>query len=376
MRNCFRVFGLNQWVFYFYLVKVPFKLLFVHGCLWLDNLFFPQYHDVFIRKPVFIFGHPRSATSFFHALLTSSGEFLAFKNWEIYNPSIVAKKVIGKVRVLQVLSSFVSDFRYTPYRIKHELKIHQRNLGTGISQHGRQSTNLGSKEEELLFEHILDSQFLAVDTPVGFSAGGFPEVCFSDDQPHRDESVLFLKNLFKRQIYCTGEHQIVAKMNFSIFRLKTLMKFFPDARVVFIIRTPLETIKSHLSAQQKAIEVTYGPGKISDKHKKQFIMNRYKYNIQFYKRMLEIMDGGTVPADQLKVITYDAIKRDLKGTVKEVKAFTDIDFSSGLENKIVQQDQNQSSYRRKHVNLQLEEFGLTEDRIRADFDFFLERFDM
>lgn len=374
LSDSFKTFGLKNWVFYYYLFKVPIKLGFVHFTLFLDNLFFPKYRDVKIEKPVFIFGHPRSATSFFHALLTSSGDFLSFKNWEIYNPSIVGKKIFGHFKILRLLSSFISDFRYTPYRIKHEIKKYRDNPIRRFKNIEEKTEFLGSKEEELLFLHILDTQFLALDTPLGFSENGFPEICFADDQPHQEKSVLFFKNLFKRQSYCTGKKQIIAKLNYSLFRLKTLLKFFPDAKIIFIVRSPLETINSHLSAQLEGISLTYDLDKISDDNKKQFFKNRYGYNILFYQRLLEIINSNEIPKGQLQVITYDSIKNDLKGTVQQVKRFTEIEFSPELEIKINEIDKKQSSYKRKHLNLNLEAFGLTEDKIKSDYDFFFKKY--
>lgn len=374
LTNSFKIFGLRSWVVYFYFLKIPAKLGFVHFSLFVDNLFFPKYRDVKIEKPVFIIGHPRSATSFFHALLSSSGDFLSFKNWEIYNPSIVGKKLFSSVRIFQLLSQFISDFRYTPYRIKKEIKKHREGLRGKIRNVRGKTEFIGSKEEEFLFSHILDTQFLAVDTPIGFSENGFPELCFSDDQPHQERSVLFFKKIYKRQSYYTGKKQIIAKLNFSLFRLRTLLKFFPDAKIIFIVRSPLETINSHLSAQLEGISSTYDLNKISDDKKKQFIKTRYNYNILFYKRLIEIVKGNEIPKDQLMVVSYDSIKNDLSGMVKEVKRFTEIEFSSELENRIRQVDKKQSSYKRKHSNLDLEAFDLTEDQIKSDFDFFFEFF--
>jgi len=374
LSDSFKTFGLKNWVFYYYFLKIPVKLGFVHFSLFLDNLFFPKYRDVKIEKPIFIIGHPRSATSFFHALLTSSADFLSFKNWEIYNPSIVGKKIFGSFRILQLFSQFISDFRYTPHRIKEETKLNRDNLRSKVRNIKAKTEFLGSKEEEFLFSHILDTQFLAIDTPIGFSENGFPELCFSDDQPHQEKSVLFFKNLYKRQSYYTGKKQIIAKLNYSLFRLRTLLKFFPDAKIIFIVRSPLETINSHLSTQLEGIGSTYDLNKISDDHKKQFFKNRYQYNILFYQRLLEIINGNEIPKDQMMVMTYDSIKNDLNGSVQQVKRFTEIKFSPELENKIREVDKKQSSYKRKHLNLDLEAFDLTEDQIKSDFDFFFKNY--
>ncbi len=374
MCTCYKVFGLRRWHFYFYLFKIPIKLIFVHSLLFLDNLFFPNYKEVKIEKPVFIIGHPRSATSFFHALLASSGDFLAFANWEISNPSLIAKKLFNHFKILQIFSSFISDFRYTPHRIKREIKQYLGPLNGIIDNRKQSITLIGQMEEELLFLNILDTQFLAVDTPLGFAEKGFSDLCFADDQPYQERSVSFFKDCLKRQSYHTGKNQLVAKINFSLFRIKTLLKFFPDAKIIFLVRSPLETINSHLSAQQEALDMQYGLKNIPKAQLKQFLKNRYKYNIEFYKRFVELMDGNEISKSQFIVITYASIKNDLKGSVEQVKRFTGIEFSSELDNKIKEQDKKQFSYKRKHKNLSLEAFNLTEEKIKSDFNFFFEKY--
>jgi hypothetical protein len=255
------------------------------------------------------------------------------------------------------------------------MKQHEEGLQGKLREHKQTIELIGQMEEEFLFLHILDTQFVALDTPLGFSENGFPELCFSDDQPHQEKSVLFFKNLLKRQSYYTGKKQLLAKMNFSLFRLNSLMKVFPDAKIIFIVRSPLETINSHLSTQREVLDLQYGLDRIPEDKKKQFFENRYKYNIIFYKRLIELIDNNEIPKDQLAVITYDSIKNNLKETVQQVKQFADIEFSAELESSIREQDTKQSSYKRKHINLPLEAFNLSEDKIRTDFDFFFERYE-
>ena len=368
--SCLETFGIGQYFFY-YLFKIPVKLLYINISLFLDKIFFPAYRDVKIENPIFIIGHPRSATSFLHEILIQSGEFLAFKKWEFYNPSLTVRKILQRHKTLRNLFNFISDFRLTPHRIGWELKNKGRTKER--NQDHKQKSKIGG-EEELLFLNILDTQFLAVDTPIGFSKTGYPEICFNDEQPHQERSVLFLKDCLKRQIYYTGMKQIIAKMNFSIFRIKTLLKFFPDAKFIFLVRSPLETIRSHLSAQRTSLDRHYGLRNIPNDKLEQFFKNRYQYNILFYKRLAELMDGKEISKNQFIVIPYDSIKTDLKGSVEKVKSFTSIRFSSELDNRIKEQDKKQFSYKRKHKNLSLEAFNLTKEKIKSDFNFFFEKY--
>jgi hypothetical protein len=373
LRCCIETFGIGQQFFYF-LIKIPIKLLYVHTSLLLDNIFFPKYRQVKIEKPIFLIGHPRSATTFFHEILTSTAEFLVFDNWEIHNPSLIIKKLVRGNNTLKIISNFISDFRHTPHRIKLEIKNHQAGIKGKIQEHKLRSGFIG-QEEEMLFQNILDTQFIALATPIGFSENGFPELCFNDEQPHQEKSVLFLKNCFKRQIYHRGRKQIIAKMNFSLFRIKTLLKFFPDAKFIFLVRSPLETIPSHLSLQYFVLKRHYGLENIPPAKLERFLANRYKYNLLFYKEFINILsNNGVIPKDQFLEITYDSIKNDLLGVVQRVRRFTNLEFSPELENRLKEQHKKQSSYRRKHENLSLEAFNLTEDKIKSDFDFYFKRY--
>jgi len=277
LNSCLETFGIGTLLFY-YLFKIPVKMLYVHISLFLDNIFFSKYRKVKIENPLFIIGHPRSASSFLHSILTSTKEFVTFENWEIHNPSLVFKKISSHSKTLRIISNFISDFRFTPHRIRWEIKNHRRGIKGKFEEYKERIEYIATAEEEL-FLNILDTQFLAVATPIGFSVKGYDEVCFNDNQPHQKKLVLFLKNCFKRQIFYTGKKQIIAKMNFSIFRIKTLLKYFPDAKFVLLIRTPLETIPSHLSAQRLAIDRNFGLQNIPYSKLVQFYNNRYQYNI-------------------------------------------------------------------------------------------------
>ena len=75
-------FGIGIWFFY-YLLKIPVKIVYIHLTLFLDNILFPGYRNVQIENPIFIIGHPRSATTFLHKTLKQTDEFLVFKDGKV-----------------------------------------------------------------------------------------------------------------------------------------------------------------------------------------------------------------------------------------------------------------------------------------------------
>ena len=366
-------FGIGMWFFY-YLFKIPVKLLYIHISLFSDNIFYPGYRHVKITSPIFIIGHPRSGTTFLHTLLTPTKEFLVFKDWELNHPSLTMRKLLQKSKLLRILFSLISDLRFSPYRIRNEIiKSNEHGIGGRIQDY-KHNIDLIAQEEELLFLHILDTQFLTLETPLGFSKEGYPELCFNDDQPHQEKSLLFFKDCFKRQIYYTGKKQIIAKINFSLFRIKTLLKVFPDAKIIYLARSPLETIPSHFSLHLRLLDRQFGLSNIPSDKLQMYFKHRYHYNVLFYKYFDALMNTHEIPETNILEISYDSLKNDLRNVVNRIKLFTNLEFSSMLEDIINKQAGDQPSYKRKHKNLSLEELNLTEDKIRTDFDFVFKRY--
>ncbi len=371
--SCLNTFGFGIWFFY-YLFKIPSKLLYVHSSLFLDNIFFPGYRHIKIKKPVFIIGHPRSGTTFLHTLLTPTEEFLVFKDWELNHPSLTIRKFLKHSRMVRIFISLISDLRFSPYRIIRQFKKKKEDNGIGRTLYYKENIELIAQEEELLFLHILDTQFLTLETPLGFSKKGYPELCFHDDQSHQERSVLFFKNCLKRQIYSTGKKQIIAKINFSLFRIKTLLKVFPDAKIIYLVRSPLETMPSHFSLHLRLLDKQFGLKNIPDDKLQQYYEHRYNYNILFYKYFDDLMENNGIPKNKILEINYDSLKNDLKNTVNRMKSFADLPFSPELERIVTKRAGEQSAYKRKHTNLSLEELNLSDEKIRSDFDFVFKRY--
>jgi hypothetical protein len=370
--SCLSTFGLRRagWFLYF-LLKIPARLGYIAVSLLLDNLFFPKYRRAEIKNPVFIIGHPRSGTTFLHALLTQTEEFAVFKNWEILHPALTARALLKRSRLLRALFSV----RIDPRSLQRLMRRQAGSDGEAAPLHlFDPALESIVQEEEILFSHILDTQFVAFNMPLGFGKRGYPELVFHDEQPHQRQSVEFLKSCLKRQIHATGRGQVVAKVNFSLFRLKTLFEAFPDAKIVYLVRSPLETIPSHLSLHRTILDNNFGRARLSDARIEQYFAHRYRYNVAFYERFEQLMGRGDVPPDRILEIRYESLKNDLGKTMGRIRDFTGLPYSPDLERRIRDQEKKQPGYRREHTNLPLSAFGLNEEQVRADLDFVFKRY--
>ena len=331
---------------------IPFYLAFTHFMLALDNIFYPDWKKVEIENPVFIIGHPRSGTTFFHRLMLKTDEFLSFKSWHLQFPSLTARKLFKPMVMNKIANGTHVMF---PPETGH---------------HTRLDT---VEEEEQLYLHVCDTQFVSIIFSLAFYNGDFDELLYNDEQAHSEASIKHLKNCIKRHIYYTGKKQVMARCNFSAMRIKTLAKAFPDAKFVYIYRNPLDSINSHLSLNTNVFDYKWNLDKIGEEAMNRYYDRRYRYNVEFYKYFEDVKNNSGLLDGKVIEVFYNDFLENFEPTIKKVEAFMEIPFSDEMKEAIEEQAEKQKSYKRKHKNFDLSKFGLTEEKVREDLPFMFEK---
>lgn len=347
-------FGFNK-EFLRFLFIMPVRLLFNSITLFLDNIFFPEYRKVKIEKPIIIISHPRSGSTFLHRLLTQTGEFAVFEFWQILFPALVARKILAPF-IMSMIKKEKDTFY--PKEVGHKMALNS------------------IEEEELLFNHTFNTQFMTLETSLGLGDKDFLDLVYSDNQPEniRQKTVHFFKQCLQRQIFYLGKKQILAKMNYSGFRIQSLLEAFPDARIIYLVRSPYETIPSHLSLHRSIFDYKWGLKNIPANRLRRYFERRYDYNVRFYQYIEDLISKETFNPSQFMTLSYDLLKNDLGRAIEVILEFTGIEISKELRKRIQEQIKMQSSYRRKHRNLDLEEFGLSKERIAKDLSFVFDKY--
>ncbi len=362
LKNYFRVLAASWATFGFgrellaRLLVDPLFGLFTFTTFFLDNIFFPEFRRIKINKPIFIIGHPRSGTTFLHRLLTQTQEFVVFEFWHILFPSLVARKIVGPF--IRSLTRRGKDIVF-PKEVGHEITLSS------------------VEEEEVLFVHQLNTQFIGcVGTSLGFGDTGFLDLVYADQQAPtvRRKTMAFFKQCLMRQAYYLGRTQVITKMNYSGMRLQSLLSAFPDAKIVYLVRSPYETIPSHLSLDRNAINHKWGLKNIPPERLERYFRFRYDYDIRFYRYIEDLIETGKLNRSNCITISYDSLKNDLGNAIADFLNFTGLEPSKELRAQIAQQIQKQASYRPKHRNLDLGSFGLTKERIATDLAFVFDKY--
>ena len=256
-------------IFFRWLLFLPLFLLFTHVTLFLDKIFFPAYQKNEVKNPVFIIGNPRSGTSFLHSLITRTEDFVAFKTWEIILPALTAR-VLMKPIINYLIRHNLTQIM--PEESGHELYLDR------------------VEHDEFLFIHKLDTLFLLSLSPLGFDDREYPELRLHDRQSdsRRYSSVKFYQECLKRQIYYTKKTQVIGHLHFSTCRIKTLLETFPDAKFIYLVRSPYETIPSHLTLGYNTFKNQKILNNIPKAKLKRYFNRRYRYNIDRYRYFYDL----------------------------------------------------------------------------------------
>lgn len=347
------MFGLNRH-FIFFVVVILLDLIFFMASrffLYIDYIFFPKFRMVEVEKPIFIIGHPRSGTSFIHHLFAQANDIAAFKTWHILFPSLTAR------------------FLFKPlihYLIRKKALLFSEETGHHVSFEK-------TEEEELLFAYNLDTQFFLVGTLLGFDKDDYRKFRFHDRQPkkRRIKSAMLIRSCFQRQIYYTGKTQIFAQTHFSTHRIMTLLEAFPDAKFIYLNRSPHETLPSYFSLIYNFLDTMYGMNRFSSDQISIFFNNRYRDSLDLYRYFFDLWHTGKVNTEKVLILPYEAILKDLVNAFEQIITFIGMKASAELRDFVALQARKQKQFKRKHVVKQLEEFGIESNRIEKDFGFIL-----
>jgi len=125
-------------------------------CLFLDEIIFPGYRNVEIKKPVFIAGFPRSGTTYLHRVMDNDPQFSSLKLWEIiFAPSIIQKKFFRQLgRLDRAMGKPL-------YRIS--IAIENKVFAGSRSMH--KISHFEAEEDEIILIHVFSSLFLTFMFP-------------------------------------------------------------------------------------------------------------------------------------------------------------------------------------------------------------------
>jgi hypothetical protein len=331
------------------------------GSTWLlDEALYGGYRKLPIERPVFILGNPRSGTTFLHRFLLETGQLCAFELWEMLFPAISARKLLGgAVELLKPLS---------PARF-HSADAHE----TGLRD--------VETDDAMAFFRFMDggflwSYFLAWEDTWGSEASRrvFDEACEPAEQ--RDKLFRFLEGCWRRNLYFKQKPRIAVKASTLSLRVPSLLQRYPDCKLIYLVRDPLESIPSGMSMLTDVLERSYDMFRSTrQEQRRRYLENLYQASCQMFRGFHEVYSAGLIPERNLRIVTYPRMMRDLQGTMQELLAFLELEPGEKFGELLARQAAEQRTRQSPHA-YSLEKFGLDEARIRKDLSFVYDAYDL
>jgi hypothetical protein len=335
------------------LIPASAIMLCVHWCcLLLDEVLFRSYRKVRIQAPVFITGVPRSGTTFLHRVFAADPQFTTFSTWEcLFAPSVTQKKFI--IAIASMDAALGGRLKYMVDRIAASVTKSLNDIHT---------TRLDAPEEDYFVFMPLLLCFILV---VAFPGAGFlwRMGFFDKEMPDAQKQRLmrYYRACLQKHVYVYGQEKTLLSKNASFASLlQALANEFPDARFVYCLRDPKETLPSQLSSVRDAmIACGNDPDSAFFREKMVDLLSFY------YQNLLQAMSQAKT-GTRHSVLKMQALRTDLEATIKSIYQQLALTISPAFELVLQGEAERASRFRSKHSYSALQ-FGFDEQAIKQRF---------
>jgi hypothetical protein len=326
-------------------------------CFFLDDILFPGYKTQPVEKPLFILGNLRSGSTFLHRLLSRDREtFTSLTIWDIFlTPSVTQKKITQFVARLDNnlgghLHRLLGEFdRQTLRKIKiHHISFFQ------------------PEEDENILFHIWDTLWISFLFPFLDELPDYEhfDAAFTLERKHR--IMAFYKSMLQRHMYATGKKYFVAKNPAFSPKIETLVEFFPDARIIYLVRNPLDMLPSTISM------INYGRRVFTEPQEKWLYLDEIvDMTKHWYNYPLKYLDSH--PSPRHLILNYE----DLIQRPEQVLRLLYEQFSypdrPGLDTIVDQAVKETLTFNSDHI-YSYQEMGFTREQIVELYAGIFERF--
>lgn len=283
----------------------------------LDELFFSEYRQVEVRRPLFIVGLPRSGTTFLHRSLARDDKSWSTINlWQaVLAPSITQRRLLnGLMQADQRLGGLGRAF------IQHVSKTLMSSFDD------IHEIALDAAEEDYLTLMPAAACFLAI---LAFpNSKSLWQLTLPDTLPakQREQLAGFYYAMVQKHLYC-DERVLLSKNAAFGGWTKMLAERYPDARFIVCIRNPDHGLSSQLSAirsSQKLLGVNPDHPDIQQRFAR---MYRDQYNA--------LSEHINVYGERSSVVDMDALRNNAAAEIERLSAHLDFELNDALRAELM-----------------------------------------
>jgi len=317
----------------------------------LDPIFFRGLGKVDISRPIVIVGNPRTGTTFLQRWLHDQGVGRGMQLFRMIYPALLQQRLIEPF--MPIIK------RIDPTRF-HATAAHK--------------TGLDAVETD-------DAAFLSR------FADGFLYYAFflaHDDVDHQplmdpdyrdtvERDLALLDKLWRRNQYGQKDSRVLAKLFSLSARLPAFQAKYPEARVLFMARDPVQQIPSTMSLVTGVLDNAFGFWDRPDAWRARYLERLYAGLVELMRRFHDDWAEGRIDRDGVFVVPFHRLMADFEGLMGDMLDFVGHAPDTALLEQISARGEKQRAYKSKHA-YDLAQFGLSEEKIRKDCAFFYKEF--
>ncbi len=171
----------------------------------------------------------------------------------------------------------------------------------------------------------------------------------------------YYSEIVRKHIYSHGGRRYVSKNPSYSPKVKTLHQYFPDAKFINIVRSPLQVIPSTISLYSKHCQ-TYGDPE-AEYNLQETVIEHSKHWYLYPHQYLQ-----TLPKDQYIRVLYKDLVADPERTIRDIYQRFDLTLSPEYARILRREAEKAKSYKSRH-KYSLRKMGLSKKRIAREFDF-------
>jgi omega-hydroxy-beta-dihydromenaquinone-9 sulfotransferase len=342
---------------FFFPVFTLLKLSAWLGFAW-DDLFYKEYQQQKLAQPVFIIGNPRSGTTFLHRLLAKDEwNFSYIRMWEvIFAPSITQRKLVWFFKKIDdTLGGLIQNTL---------LKLEKRTwLANPIHPIGL----LEAEEDEGILFSLWETIFTSVVFPHPDLVRKYAYFDKQVPHPERRKIMQFYRSCLRRHLFARGSDKKFLSKNPTFSpKVDSLYEFFPDAKIIYLVRNPLETVPSIISWMSYQWKQFTDPAE-------NYLFKDYLLELakEWYEYPLERLSRA--PEESYTIVCYDDLVQKPRQIVREIYEKFGFELTPGFDQILNEANRRAASYKSKH-DYSLQRVGLTKKQIVKTFAFVFKRF--
>jgi hypothetical protein len=342
---------------FFFPIFTILKLSSWLGFAW-DDIFYKDYRQQKLAQPVFIIGNPRSGTTYLHRLLArDANNFSYIRMWEvIFAPSISQRKLLWFVkRIDNTLGGNLQRW------------LLQQEKKTYVSNPIHKMGLLEPEEDESILFSMWETIFTSVVFP-------HPDLVrkyayFDKQVPllERRKIMQFYRSCLRRHLFArNSDKKFLSKNPTFSPKVDSLYEFFPDAKIIYLVRNPLDTIPSIISWMSFQWRQFSDPAE-------DYLFRDYMIELakEWYEYPLERFSQA--PPDSYAIVRYEDLVLNPKKVIAGIYDKFGFDLASEFESILDEASSRAVSYKSKH-KYSLREMGLSKQGLVKTFASVFKRF--